>query len=158
MSLDLDMIILVLATISPFLLALLGGVGWLYRHEKERREAVERQLSEHKYKAYIALLEVFFEVMKKTTLGKKIDQKEINDRMIDASKDLIIYGSDEVIETYQRWQHKARKNEPGALTEFAEIIISIRRDMGHSKTRITSENVLRQLITDYDDAKAKGIL
>lgn len=50
---DLNTIISVLAALSPILLVILGGIGWLYRHEKERREAVERQLSEHKYKAYI---------------------------------------------------------------------------------------------------------
>ncbi len=35
--------------------------------------------------------------------------------------------------------------------------MAIRRDMGNADTRITADDVLRQ-ITDYDEAKARGDL
>ena len=146
-----------MAALSPILLAILGGVGWLYRHEKERREAVERQLSEHKYRAYITLLDIFFDVMKAIKAGKTIDQSDLIDRMFDANKDLILYGSDDVVNTYQKWLGSSRKGNV-KLDQFGEIIISIRRDMGNPKTKITSEEVLRQFIVDYEDAKAKGLI
>jgi len=154
---DWSTIISVLAALSPILLAILGGIGWLYRHEKERREAVERQLSEHKYKAYMTLLDIFFDMMKATKAGKTIDQTDLIDRMFDANKDLILYGSDDVVNTYQKWLGNARK-EKVKLGQFGEIVISIRRDMGNPKTKITSEEVLRQFIVDYEDAKAKGLI
>ena len=150
-------IISVLAALSPILLALLYGISWLYKHEKERREAVERQLSEHKYNAYITLLDLFFDVMKATKAGKTIDQDDLIDRMFDVSKDLIIYGSDDVVNAFQKWLGSAREGKL-TLGPFGEIVISIRRDMGNSKTKITYEDVLRQFIVDYGDAKAKGLI
>ena len=49
----------------------------------------------------------------------------------------------------------ARKGN-AKLDRFGELIVAIRRDMGHLKTNIKSDEVLRQFIIDYDDAKAKG--
>ena len=152
-----NIIIWVLAALSPILVVILAGIGWLYRHEKERREAVERQLSEHKYKAYITLLDILFGVIKDTKAGKTIDQSDLVNRMFDANKDLILYGSDDVVKTYQEWLLMTRAGKI-KFGQFGEIIISIRRDMGNPKTKITSEVVLRQLIVDYEDAKAKGLI
>jgi hypothetical protein len=154
---DWSTIISVLAALSPILLVIIGGIGWLYRHEKERREAVERQLSEHKYKTYITLLDLFFDVMKATKTGKTIDQNDLNDRMFNAGKDLIIYGSDDVVTAFQKWLGGTREGKV-TLGQFGELVISVRQDMGNSKTNITSEDVLRQFIIDYDDAKEKGLI
>lgn len=147
----------VLASISPFLLALLAGVGWLYRHERERREAVERQLSEKKYRAYIALVDIFFDVMKDMKESSTIDQKVVVRRMMDANKELMLFGSDEVVSTYQRWLTSARNEKP-VFAQFAQLIIAMRRDMGNHKTNMTPDDVLRSLITDYDKAKQSGQL
>jgi predicted DNA-binding ribbon-helix-helix protein len=151
-------IVPVLAALSPFLAALLGLVGLLYRHERERREAVEHQLSEHKYKAYVELLEIFFDLMKSIKADRKIPQAKLTNRMIDASKDLMVYGSDEVVAIYQQWLKDAREGKPGGLTWFGDLVVAIRRDMGHTKTKITSDQILRQLITDYDQAKLQGLI
>lgn len=152
---DWNAITSLLAVLAPIFLALLGGIGWLYKHEKERRESAESQLSEHKYGAYIALLEIFFDMMKITKSGKDINEKSMLNRMIDANKELILYGSDDVIKIYQKWMSDARKGAV-KLDPFGELIIAIRRDMGHLKTKINADDVLRHFIIDYDEAKANG--
>lgn len=149
----------VLAALSPFMLAALAGVGWLYRHERERRSEVERQLSEHKYRAYIEVLDIFFDAFKaqRTNRLRAPDNRAV-ERMIDANKELMIYGSDNVAMTYAEWLAKARANEsvtPAMLRDFGEIVVAIRRDMGNPKTRMTADDVLRQLVTDYDEAMAE---
>jgi hypothetical protein len=153
----------VLAVLSPFLLLVTAGVGWLYRHERERRTSVENQLSEHKYRVYIELLNIFFESFKATRSERPAQpDSELVDRMMDVNKELMIYGSDDVALTYQKWLEASRKelaagrNAP--VRGFGEVVIAIRRDMGNRKTRMTPDNVLRQLVTDYDDAKAKGLI
>ena len=98
---DWNAIISLLAVLAPIFLALLGGIGWLYRHEKERRESAESQLSERKHKAYITLLEIFFDMMKATKSGKNLNEKSVIDRMMDANKELILYGSDDVVRIYR---------------------------------------------------------
>lgn len=152
---DWNVIISLLAALSPILLALLGGIGYLYKHEKQRRESAENQLSERKHKAYITLLEIFFDMMKATKSDKNPNEESIIDRMMDANKELILYGSDDVVWIYQKWLNNARQGSVN-LGFFGELIVAIRRDMGYLKTKIQSEEVLRQFIIDYDDAKAKG--
>jgi len=155
---DWNTIISVFAALSPFLLAFLGGIGWLYRREKERREAVERQLSERKYNAYITILDILFGIRKDIKAGKdQIIDLDLTNRMIDASRDLLIYGSYDVVNTYNELLKSAREGK-ATLRPFGEIVISIRQDMGNKKTKITSEDVLRQIILDYEDAKAKGLI
>ena len=160
MSPDWNTIISVLAALTPFTLAISAGIAWLYKHEKERREAVERQLSEKKYTAYTKLLDIYFETMKATMMGKKSDkliEKKSIGQMTDASKDIILYGSDDVVKTYLEWLDLARKEKP-ILRQFGQIVVSIRRDMGNQKTKITSDDVLGCFIKDYEDAKAKGLI
>lgn len=91
--------------------------------------------------------------MKATKAGKTIDQANLVNQMIDANKNLILYGSDDVVKTYHKFFISAQEKRL-KLDQLGEIIISIRQDMGNSKTKITSEDVL-QFIVDYKNAKAK---
>ena len=137
--------------------ALLAAIGALWRHERQRRVDVERQLSERKYGAYIALLNVFFDSFKADRRGKPLEETELVDRMIDVNKDLMIYGAEDVVTLYHKWTLEMRAGTV-EIERLGDLVVAIRRDMGHPKTKISSEDVLRQLITDYDAAKARGEL
>src|SRR6266498_4603537 len=152
----LETFVSVLAATPPLLILFLAGMGWLYRHEKERREAIERQLSDRKYQTYLSLIGIFLDVMKSVKAKKPIDESSITDRMFDVNKELVIYASDEVLETYQKWLIGARSGS-ASIGHFGDILVAVRRDMGNPKTKVTSEDVLRQFITDYDSLKAKGL-
>lgn len=163
---DWNIIISFLAFLSPVLLVILSGVGWLYTHEKERREAIERQLSERKYNAYLTLLDFFFFTLNAVHTGFiNTNQDDFNDlfeqKMFDATKDIIIYGSDDVVSAYHKWFSSVRDdlyegkiNDPKRQREsaknFGEIVISIRRDMGNQKTKKTSEDVISIFHAYYD--------
>ncbi len=77
--------------------------------------------------------------------------------MQELSKDLIIYGSDDVIRAFQKWVETGRRGEV-SVRQFGKLVVAIRKDMGNKRTKITYEEVLRQFINDYDDAKAKGLI
>jgi len=151
----------IITPIASVIVVLLSGIiaalGYLYRHERERREEVERQLSEHKYKAYMALMAAYLEVTKASKAGKPLKPDALVDRMQELSKDFIIYGSDDVVRAFQKWVESGRKGRQ-SFRQFGELVVAIRRDMGNKKTKITYEEVLRQFINDYDDAKANGLI
>ena len=44
------------------------------------------------------------------------------------------------------------------LQGVCKIIISIRKDMGHKKTNIKGDDILKHLLTDYDNAKREGLI
>lgn len=152
-----DILVGTLAASAPLLLAVLGAAGWLYRHERELKEAAESQVSEHKYKAYIELLDIFFDMFKASKKGTNINQNRLVDRTFDANKELTLYASDDVLRIHQNWMGEARSGIMD-LGRFGDLIVAIRKDMGHPETTITSDDVLRQLISDYDQAKAEGKL
>lgn len=148
-----------LSVLTPILVLALAGLGYLYRAERERRERVERQLSDKKYETYTALMGVFFGMFKGTLTGGTVkpDAKMVG-RMIDIHQDLLVYGADEVVTTYERWMKDARSTPQRALRGFGEVVVAIRRDMGQQDTKVTSDHVLRLLITDYDEAVEKGLV
>jgi hypothetical protein len=144
-------------TATPYLTLALLGLGWLYRREYERRVAVEHQVSERKFKAYIALIDIIFDTWKATRGGNPLPASKLENRMIDALKELTLYASDEVLTLIQVWLEEARGGTV-KLLRLGEIIVAIRRDMGNRKTKITDEDVLRQMVKDYDAVKAQGLL
>ena len=73
------------------------------------------------------------------------------------TKSLVIYGSDEVVTTYFQWLATSRAGIVD-LELFGEVIVAIRRDMGNTKTKVTNHDVLRMMISDYDEALATGKL
>ena len=80
----------------------------------------------------------------------------MKDRLMDASKELIIYGSDEVIAQFQKYlafTQNPAGNTDGirALELYAEMIVLIRKDMGNPDTCLTYQEVLRQILgPNYD--------
>ncbi|MEH6306186.1 hypothetical protein RYH73_11065 [Olivibacter sp. CPCC 100613] len=72
----------------PIILALFAGVGWLYRHEKERRLLVERQLSEKKYQVYIKFVNLFFELYENQKFKKSMSEQEMFKTMIEMRRDM----------------------------------------------------------------------
>ena len=137
------------AALSPVLVVLLGGLGWLYRHERERRQAAESQLSERKRKAYTMLLDVFFDVLKATKTGKAPSEKSLATRMYDANVELVLYGSDTVLRVYQDFLRTSREGRTD-LRLFGALVAAIRRDMGHLRSKVGADEVLRQFVNDFD--------
>jgi len=132
----------------PILLVLLGGIGWLYKHEKEKRLEVEKQLSVKKYDVYVRLLTVFFNILKQVKKGQSTNVDKLVDTMIEIKKDIIIFGSDEVLNNFFNWEKKSQSKE--SFKALSELVISIRRDMGNPKTKITSNDFLKSLVQDED--------
>ena len=141
----------------PILLLILGGIGWLYRHEKERRLQIEKQLSDKKYDVYIKLLTVFFDILKQVKKGQKTNETKLIDRMMDIKKELLIFGNDGVLFAFFRWEkHSQTKSNLKAL---AELIIEVRKDMGNPKTKISTKDFLKSLVQtdqDYEKLREQG--
>ena len=145
------------AAMSPFLLAALAGLGWMYKHERERRSAAEQQISERKRQAYLALLSVYFDMMRGVKAAKVSDEKEAATCLFDAGAELLLFGSDGVIKAFNRLRQRAQANEL-RLLDLGELMVAIRRDMGHRKTKMTADEALAHFINDYDPEFARRVI
>lgn len=144
----------------PLILALFAGIGWLYRHEKERRLQVERQLSEKKYQAYIKFINLYFKMYENVRFNKTMKEDEMFKHMIDIKKDLLIYGSDSVVEKFFKWEEFSNEGK-NSLIPVTDVIIEIRKDMVSPKTKINTRNFLKSIVKDkkeYESLRKDGIV
>ncbi len=149
-----------LPTIIPIVLAVLAGLGWLYKHEKEKRLLVEKQLSDKKYDVYFKFISLYFDLMKKIKKGQPLNTIKLIDTLLDIKKELTIYGSDEVIKKFFYWEETS-SNKDTSLIPITDIIIEMRKDMGNPKTKITTSDFLKSLIRDneeYLELKKEGVV
>lgn len=140
----------------PVLVVLLTFFIWMYQHEKQKRTNIEKNLSEKKYEVYMELITLFFEAILNVKKGIENSTDQI-DRMTNLNKEIIIYGSDEVIKILYLWTKKAREKSNN-LKYFGDILIAIRKDMGYPKTKISGDDFLKQLLIEYEQAKKDGLV
>jgi len=147
------------STIIPIILtAIIGGIGWLLKDEKERRREIEKQLSEKKYNVYIRIIELFFSVVNGVRMKKDLPTDDLVNTLMKIMEELLVYGSDSVVKKFSYWKRHAGENDGiGAIVVFAEIILEIRKDMGQPESKVDIDDLLGMFITDYETLKPQLI-
>jgi hypothetical protein len=131
-----------------------GGLTFLI----ERRNEARKLTYESRKKVYEELLQPFIEGMIAVQLKQKIDEKDLTKKMTEIGVKLAIYGSDEVINKFEKFRDFGKKpleNKYDILIAFAKLILAIRKDSGFSNTTIDEKKILKMFITDYDKNKDK---
>ncbi len=144
----------------PILLTMFAGIGWLYKHEKEKRLQVERQLSEKKYQVYTKFIDLYFKIYENTKTNKKITENEMLKIMIEIKKELLIYGSDSVVLKFFAWEEFSNTGK-NSLVPVTDVIIEMRKDMVSPNTKINTTNFLKSIVRDkkeYQELKKEGIV
>ncbi len=130
--------------------SILAAIGWLFKTEREKRRVVENQLSDKKYSVYQSIIELFIEILNSVRLNKPLDAEYRDAKMINIMKDLIIYGSDSVLKKFSFYKQNATPTDPiRALKLYYDVMIEIRKDMGHPKTIANEDDLLGMFIIDY---------
>lgn len=140
----------VLEILSVVLSALLIVLGWMYTRRTEELKIMRSQLSERKHKAYADLVATFYSAFKDTKNHEQTDMKAAMSKMIDAKRDIFMYGSDEVFRAFNKWLESA--SQPWQFDEFLKFILSIRKDIC-GKTKLTVDDVLLNLTQDKEELK-----
>ncbi|EYE43347.1 hypothetical protein ACIXST_16515 [Bacteroides fragilis] len=85
---------------------------------------------------------------------KKLKPNDLPDRIIKVKKDLLIYGTDEIIKKFTEWNVNC--NNPNQMLNFQNylaLFILIRKDMGYKKSKLTEKDILRIIMGDDDEYK-----
>lgn len=163
MQLDADTLALTksaLAYLTPFLLAALAGLGTLYNHERNKRHQIEQKLNDNKAKIYASFVEdysaLFFKPGGKEHTAE--DYMRIVERVQNFARNSMVYASDEVVEKFSRF-YKLQNTAVESMTladtyerldSFSDVVIAIRKELGHTKTKLSYDTIGTLLITDYD--------
>ena len=129
-------------------------IGYAVRASQQKKLEVEKALEEDKrdlYKRFVALLFNMLDDARK----QQTDVRKYERKMIELTRDMTIYASDEVLKLYIEFRTMAfNRVHESSPTRFmgwmGDIIVAIRKDLGHTMTKISSKDVLKTFITDVD--------
>ena len=109
---------------------------------------MEGQLSEKRFSAYAKLYDFFYELFKSTKSGKRINDKDTRNALLDAKKELIMYGTDDVIHALNKYLSSLTEDSFYVqIGYFLDIMVLIRKDMcGNSE--VTKDDILLNIMQD----------
>ena len=138
-------ITLLLGIISVIATVACAIMGALLHRKTERIKIMEKQLSEKRYAAYAKLYDFFYELLKDQHHAKNVNENMSN-KLMDAKKELIMYGSDEVIFALNKYLNSLSETKPGTqFNYFLDLMVLIRKDMC-GKTKIKQDDILLNIM------------
>lgn len=139
-----------LELLSIILSASLVVIGWLYTRRIEEMKIMRSQLSERKHKAYADIITTFYSVLKDIKNNKPTNNKIVDSKMMDAKRDIFMYGSDEVFKAFNNWLENT--STPNQFDAYLSFILAIRKDIC-GKTKLKKDDVLINLIQNREELK-----
>lgn len=145
---ELEVFLGAIGAIATLICAVLGAI--LHR-KTERIKIMEGQLSEKRYLAYAKLYDFFYEMFKNSTDGKKLNNKELRNKLLDAKKELIMYGTDDVVFALNHYLTSlSDENTYHQLDFFLDIMLLIRKDMC-GRTKVARDDIMLSLLQDQSE-------
>ena len=130
-------------------------LGFIIKVQHDKILSIKNKISDRKYNVYNEIFSIFFDIMREGKgFTKKLKPNDLPDRIIKVKKDLLIYGTDEIIKKFTEWNVNC--NNPNQMLNFQNylaLFILIRKDMGYKKSKLTEKDILRIIMGDDDEYK-----
>ena len=127
-------------------------LGKLY----ESRSLIKKEHREKTIPVYEDLITFMFRILMSTKTGNPPSEEEIVKFMSDFTPRAMVWGSDEVLLAWVKWRRTsidqvAMKTGPmKPMFVYEELILAIRRDLGHKNKGLLPGNILSLFINDID--------
>lgn len=152
-SLDSDIAVAIIAAAATALVSVLSIVlGKAY----ESRALVRREHREKKIPVYEDLIRFMFRILMGAKTGNAPTEQEMLEFMSDFNQRIMVWGSDSVLAAWVEWRRAATneaavKDDPMSLMLlYEQLILTIRRDLGHKNSNLGTGDVLALFINDID--------
>ena len=144
-------ITLLLGIISAIATIACAVFGAMLHRKTERIKIMEGRLSEKRYSAYAKLYDFFYELFKGQKDNKKINNIEMRNKLLDAKKELIMYGTDNVVLALNKYLTSLTdKDMSTQLDYFLDIMLLIRKDMC-GKSKLCKDDIMLNIIQDKNE-------
>jgi hypothetical protein len=121
----------------------------------ETRAAIRNDLRQKKTPVYEDIVHtLLYDVMFSKLLGKEApSQAELMEFFARITEKLTIWGSDDVLKTYGEFKAKAAtvKDPKQNIFMFEDLLLAIRKDLGHRNKEIGRTAILKLFVTDIDN-------
>ena len=143
---------------APILVFLGGIISWFLKTRSEELKAIEEKAQERRVETYNKLLNPMIVLLTKTSSDKMKAKAEAEISSVDyrrAGFDLIIFGSDEMVNEYNElmqglYKGKTETEPKVVMKQFAKFILSIRKDVYNKHTKLEEWDMLKFMITDIE--------
>lgn len=139
--------------IVPILGAIIAWLSIILNRKSREIEIIKTQLSDKKYNSYHEIFAIVFDVIKSSKKLIDMDENRLVTRLMDVRKDLYIYAPDSIIKKFDEWQKFNSEGTGGIkhIVLYMELLVLIRKDMGHHKTTITPKDILKSVMTNNEE-------
>lgn len=119
----------------------------------EFRATLAKEHREKKIPFYEGMVKFIFRITFADKLGlEPITEKEMIQQMASFTENLIVWGADEVIDAWFKFRNKSLNNNDGGgeaiMFEIEDLLLAIRRDLGHENKGLTRGKILGLFIND----------
>ena len=137
--------------IAIIVTAVLTWIGHAVLTGQQRRLEVAKALEANRRELYQRIMGLFFDVLKDAK-AKSINIDLMDVKMIEIARDLSVYASDEVLLKFLELRRIGEQEKPKdpliLLKLWGELIISMRKDLGHEATQIQPMQIAELVVTD----------
>ena len=122
----------------------------------ESRALVKREHREKKIPVCEDLIKFTFRIFMSAKTGDAPSGKEMAEFMSAFNQRIMVWGSDDVLAAWVEWRRAAirQANGKGDSTNlmllYGQLILTIRRDLGHKNENLGSRDVLALFVNDID--------
>jgi len=151
--------ITIITTFGAPILVIIGGlITWFFKSKREDLQAIEERALEKRIETYNELLHPLI-VMFSNKSNQKVKDKAVEQigsvEYRKASFNLMTFGSDEMVTSYNNMMQSFYKNESEnnpklALKKFAGFLLSVRKDVYNKNTKLKDWDMLKFMITDIE--------
>jgi len=120
---------------------------------QEQKALISSHIREKKIPIYEKIIDFIFRI----TFQNKSDdppptEKEIIQFFAEATKDLVIWGSQEALEAFGKFKEDLGSGDGKLLlTGVEDFLISLRKDLGHDVRKFKRGDILKTYINDYSE-------
>ena len=149
---------LVIGLGAPILVVIGGLVSWFLKSRKEELQTIEERALERRIETYNQILHPIIVLFSSGASQKEKDKATDQIKTVEYRKaafNLITFGSDEMVNSYNNMMQSFYKNEAVTAPEktmkkFATVILSIRKDIYNKNTKLNEWDMLKFMITDIE--------
>jgi len=152
-SLNSDIAVAIIAAAATVFVSVLSIVlGKAY----ESRIIIQKEHREKKIPVYEDLIKFMFRILMGEKTNDKPTEQEIIDFMSHFTQRIMVWGSDDVLVAWVKCRRAAideediKKNPMKLMILYENLILTIRRDLGHKNKNIGEGDVLALFVNDID--------
>lgn len=140
-----------------FITILIAFIGAVITFTGNYQLQIRNEQKENKVETYKKLIKFFFESIYAIKLDKEPKtEKEIINTLYDITPELIFWASDEVLKIYIDFRKIGQNHPEKSILLFAQMLIAIRKDLGHQNSKINEESILSTFVNDVENLSLKS--